>query len=119
MKIKFTHTYQDIISVENLLESWREFTKGKKSRTDVQIFSSRLMDNILELHNDLSDFNYKHGLYQSFRINDPKLRKIHKSSVRDRLLHHVVHRILYPFFDKTFASDSFSCRNEKGTHRAL
>ena len=119
MKIKFTHTYQDIISVENLLESWREFTKGKKSRTDVQIFSSRLMDNILELHNDLSDFNYQHGLYQSFRINDPKLRKIHKSSVRDRLLHHVVHRILYPFFDKTFASDSFSCRNKKGTHRAL
>ena len=119
MKIKFTHTYQDIISVENLIESWREFIKGKKSRTDIQTFSSCFMDNILNIHNDLSNFSYQHGPYQAFRINDPKPRKIHKSSVRDRLVHHAIHRILYPFFDRMFASDSFSCRVLKGTHSAL
>ena len=26
---------------------------------------------------------------------------------------------MYPFFDKTFISDSYSCRNHKGTHKAL
>jgi RNA-directed DNA polymerase len=39
--------------------------------------------------------------------------------VRDRLLHHAVHRLLYPFFDKIFISDSFSCRLDKGAHAAL
>jgi len=39
--------------------------------------------------------------------------------VRDRLLHHAVYGKLYPFFDKTFISDSFSCRINKGTHRAI
>lgn len=34
-------------------------------------------------------------------------------------MHHAVYRVLYPFFDRTFISDSFSCRNEKGTHRAI
>ena len=34
-------------------------------------------------------------------------------------LHHAVYRILYPFYDKTFISDSFSCRNNKGTHKAI
>ncbi|MBI4117135.1 MAG: group II intron reverse transcriptase domain-containing protein, partial [Parcubacteria group bacterium] len=77
------------------------------------------MDNILELHRDLENLTYEHGSYKFFRINDPKPRNIHKASVRDRLLHRATYRILYPFFDQTFISDSFSCRNEKGTHRAL
>ncbi|TSC67112.1 MAG: Uncharacterized protein CEO19_366, partial [Parcubacteria group bacterium Gr01-1014_73] len=37
----------------------------------------------------------------------------------DRLLHHAIYRKLYPFFDRTFIVDSFSCRNEKGTHKAI
>lgn len=77
------------------------------------------MDNIFILHNDLVNHTYKHGGYQQFKINDPKSRIIHKASVRDRLLHCAVYRILYPFFDKTFIADSFSCRNEKGTHKAI
>ncbi len=77
------------------------------------------MDNIFNLRYDLLNHTYKHKGYQQFRINDPKPRLIHKTSVRDRLLHHAVYRILYPYFDKKFISDSFSCRNDKGTHRAL
>lgn len=77
------------------------------------------MDNILQLHRDLENHTYKHGGYQQFKINDPKPRIIHKASVRDRLLHHAVYRILYPFYDKTFIADSFSCRNNKGTHKAI
>ncbi|OGN01937.1 MAG: hypothetical protein A3B91_02605 [Candidatus Yanofskybacteria bacterium RIFCSPHIGHO2_02_FULL_41_29] len=77
------------------------------------------MDNIISLHQDLANHTYKHGEYQAFNINDPKPRNIHKASVRDRLLHHAVYRILYPLFDRTFVSDSFSCRVNKGTHKAL
>lgn len=119
MKIQLSHTFAEIISIENLLIAWKEFEKGKKSRKDVQIFSMRLMDNIFSLHNDLLNHTYKHGDYQAFKINDPKPRDIHKASVRDRLLHHAIYRILYPFFDKTFISDSYSCRNNKGTHKAI
>jgi retron-type reverse transcriptase len=39
--------------------------------------------------------------------------------VRDRILHRAIYRILYPFFDRIFISDSFSCRNDKGTHKAI
>ena len=35
------------------------------------------------------------------------------------MLHHAIYRILYPFFDKKFISDSFSCRVGKGIHKAL
>jgi len=101
------------------LEAWQEFIKGKSNRMDVQVFSFNLMDNILSLHYDLKSHTYKHGDYQEFKISDPKPRIIHKASVKDRLLHRAVYRILYPFFDKIFIADSFSCRNNKGTHKAI
>ena len=62
--------------------------------------------------------SYDHGSYESFKINDPKPRDIHKATVRDRLLHHAVYRVLYPYFDRKFIYDSYSCRCNKGTHRA-
>ena len=103
----------------NLLLAWEEFIMGKRSKKDVQEFYMHLMDNILSLHYDLSNQIYHHGSYEEFNISDPKPRIINKASVRDRLLHHAVYRILYPFFDEKFTSDSFSCRDKKGTHRAI
>lgn len=118
-KIQLSHRYEDIISVSNLLYAWQEFEVGKSNKPDVIEYGRELMDNILALHRDLVNQIYTHGGYHEFRINDPKPRLIHKASVRDRLLHHAVYRILYPFFDRTFIPDSFSCRNEKGTHKAI
>ncbi len=99
--------------------SWHEFEKGKKSRKDVFEFALRLMAEIFSLHNDLKNRNYQHSKYEAFKINDPKPRDIHKASVRDRLLHHAIFRILYPYFDKQFIAHSYSSRKNKGTHRAL
>ncbi|OGY41832.1 MAG: hypothetical protein A2Y82_00675 [Candidatus Buchananbacteria bacterium RBG_13_36_9] len=116
---KFFIMFNKIISLENLLVAWEEFLKGKRKKLDVQEFGFNLTDNIIRLHNDLANGNYRHGGYQEFKISDPKPRIIHKASVRDRLLHHAIHRVLYPHFDRFFICDSFSCRIGKGTHAAL
>lgn len=105
--------------MENLLVAWQEFLRGKRKRKDVAEFSFHLFDNLFSLHQDLVDRKYHHGSYEAFRVNDPKSRDIHKASVRDRLLHHAMYRILYPFFDRKFIFDSYSCRKHKGTHRAI
>jgi retron-type reverse transcriptase len=118
-KKRLATSYDTIISIENLLAAWMEFRKGKRQKKDVQEFELHLMDHILALHEDLKNKTYEHGGYHAFKISDPKPRDIHKALVRDRLLHHAVYRILYPFFDWAFISDSYSCRNGKGVHRAL
>lgn len=105
--------------MENLLAAWQEFLRGKRRKHDVQEFGHNLMDNVLKLHRELKNKTYQHGPYRAFNISDPKPRNIHKASVRDRLLHHAIHRKLYPHFDKKFVSDSYSCRVGKGTHKAL
>lgn len=110
--------FEEIISLDNLLSAWQEFVRGKRGKTDIQQFERELMDNILQLQAELASLRWRHGSYHGFRICDPKPRHIHKASVRDRLVHHAIHRVLYPFFDRKFISDSFSCRVAKGVHAA-
>lgn len=116
---KFADNYDSIISIENLLDAWKSFQRGKKNKKDVQMFEYHLLDNLLNLHTDLKNKTYTHGGYKAFKVNDPKPRDIHKATVRDRVLHHVLYQALTPFYFSLFISDSYSCQDEKGTHRAL
>ncbi|MBI2100452.1 MAG: hypothetical protein HYT47_00290 [Candidatus Vogelbacteria bacterium] len=71
------------------------------------------------LRQSLIDGDYIPDPYELFTISDPKPRRIHKASVRDRVLHQAVYRVLYQIFDPTFIFDSYSCRKRKGVHRAV
>ena len=116
---QFIHTYDNIITIPKLLQAWQEFVRDKKKRNDVIIFGAKLMDNISKLFHDLKNKTYVHGGYVAFNISDPKPRQIHKATVRDRLLHHLLYQELYPYFDQKFIHDSYSCRIGKGTHKAI
>lgn len=115
----FDHKYEDIITIENLLATWERFLRGKRHKRDVILFQAKLAVNLADLHSALVNRTYQHGGYSAFNISDPKPRNIHKATVRDRLLHHLIYKELYPYFDPRFIYDSYSCRKHKGTHRAL
>jgi len=88
---------------------------GKKSRKDVVIFEADLE----KLYKILNNKNYQPGSYTQFYVRDPKLRLIHKATVADRVVHHIVSRELEPIFEPTFIAHSYSCRKNKGTHRGV
>lgn len=116
---KFERQYDNIISMENLLVAWRCFKKNKINKKDVQIFERDLMRNLFELHSDLKSKKYIHSGYFASKISDPKPRDIHKAIVRDRVVHHLLYNTLYSFFNNKFIYDSYSCRINKGTHKAI
>lgn len=99
-----------------MLLSWDRFKKGKRKKKDVALFEYHLEQNLLELHRDLKDKTYRHKSYFGFYISDPKVRHIHKATVRDRAVHHALFKLLNPLFEPTFIHDSFSCRIGKGNH---
>lgn len=111
--------YQDITSQENLFQAWNDFRSGKKKKRDVILFERFLEDNLFNLHLTLKNKTYKHGGYHSFYVHDPKLRHIHKATVTDRVIHHLLYKYLYNLFDRHFIYDSYSCRLEKGTHKGV
>lgn len=108
-----------LVSIENLFVSWEEFHKGKRKRLDVQIFERHLEDNLFLLSQKLQNKTYRHGGYEEFYVHDPKIRHIHKASVEDRIVHHLLYKFLYQLFDPEFIYDSYSCRLGKGTHKGI
>lgn len=113
------HSYISLISLTNLFQAWEEFKSGKRNKKDVQLFERHLEDNLFDLYFALKTKSYKHGNYSEFYVNDPKRRHIHKAEARDRIVHHLLYKYLYAIFDETFIHDSYSCRLNKGIHRAV
>ena len=118
MKI-YKDLYWLIISPSTLFHAWNVFKEDKKNKLDVMDFELELEKNIFDLYRDLKKGIYKHGAYKGFWIHDPKLRRIHKATVRDRVLHHAIFKVFNPIFEPTFIPNSFSCRIGKGTHKGM
>lgn len=115
----YKNLYRQITSTENLFEAWDVFKRDKRKRPDVEAFEKNVEYEIFKLGRELRAKYYRHGQYRMFLIHDPKLRRIHKATVRDRILHHAIFRVLNPIFEPTFIETSFSCRVGKGTHKGV
>jgi len=102
-----------------LLLAWKEFKRGKMKKVDIAEYGFSLEANLFDLQKRLQTKTWTPDLYDSFYISDPKLRHIHKASVRDRVCNQALFRILYPIFEPIFIHDSYSCRNNKGTHKGV
>lgn len=118
MKV-YNNLFPIIISPKTIFRAWEVFKSDKKNKFDVQEFGVSIERNIFKLCKDLRSKKYKHGPYKRFWIQDPKLRHIHKATVRDRVLHHAIFDIINPIFEPTFIDTSFSCRVGKGTHKGV
>ena len=74
---------------------------------------------MITLARTLQSGTYISDPYIPFYVLDPKRRHIHKATVRDRIVHQAIFRVLSPIFEKQFIDDSFACRKWKGTHRGV
>jgi len=82
-------------------------------------FEYHLEDNLFSLHEDLALNDYKHSSYEYFTVFDGKKRDIHKAVIRDRIVHQIIFDFLEEIFEKSFISDSYSSRKNKGSHQAI
>lgn len=111
--------FEQICSLKNIFAAWARFSKGKRSKHDVMTYEYRLEDNLFSLRDNLLSGEYRHDTYEPFTIYDPKQRRIHKATVKDRVVHQAVVNVIEPLFENRFIHDSYSCRVGKGTHAAV
>lgn len=83
------------------------------------LFELELEKEISGLLRELEDGTYRHGPYTLHEITRPKPRIIAASPYRDRVVHHALCGIIEPVLSSGFLFDSYACRPDKGTHRAL
>lgn len=111
--------FPEIASVENLWRAWRDFRRGKRRRPSVQAFEPNADCQVLSLHRSLETGTYRPAGYRLVEIRVPKRRLIAAAPVRDRVIHHAVHRVLSPLLDLRFIDTTFACLPRRGSHRAI
>ena len=111
--------FDQVVSFKNLLLASKRALSGKKNRIRAASFSFHLENEILALQEELKAKTYQPRDYSIFEIQDPKVRKICSSDLRDRVVHHAVCGILESFLEKRLIFDTYACRVGKGSHAAL
>ncbi len=115
----FGRLFDRLVSTANLWRGWREFRRGKRNRPSVRAFELDAERQVPRLHRELSGDRYLCGEYRLMALREPKRRLIAAACVRDRVVHHAVHRVLAPLFDPGLVDTTFACLPGRGSHRAV
>ena len=92
---------------------------GKRRRPGPAAFLANLETELLRLERELRSGTWRPGGYVSFEIRDPKHQLISAAPFRDRVVHHAVHAVIAPLFERGFIDHTYANRVGKGTHRAV
>jgi hypothetical protein len=117
--MKSHRCWDRVVDPVNVWHAWREYGAGKRRRPAVARFALDAPRHVAVLARELADGSWRPGSYRLMRITDPKRRLIAAAPVRDRVVHHALHRVLSPLVDRRFIDHSYACLPGRGSHRAI
>lgn len=94
--------------------------RRKKRSTYAAIrFEVDYESDIVQLANEVNSKSYTPESSLAFVIDKPVKREVFAASFRDRIVHHLLINKINYLFERVFINDSYSCRENKGTHYAI
>ena len=105
--------------MESSLLFAKRAAKGKRASREVARFMLDPVPRLERLLGELQSRDYKPGLPRGFVVTEPKRRLISALPFRDRVVQHYLVAQTLPALERSFARQSYACRQGKGTHRAL
>jgi retron-type reverse transcriptase len=120
MGIKIKHQYAVVCHPANLYRAaHKTLLKGLRFKQNGAGWKLRMEYHLYKLHRQLTEFTYKHGKYNMFKVYDPKERTILVANISDRVVHHALHDVIEPLVNRKFIHHSYACRKGKGQHRGV
>ncbi len=117
---KKSASYKQIYSIENLMQAGhRTLLDGRRYKREGSFFKLYYEKHLLQIQKELQSKTYKPGKYRIFTIYEPKQRLVLAAPLKDRVVHHALHDVVEPLIDSKFIYDSYACRQNKGTHKAI
>lgn len=116
---KYKNLFQEIVSDKNLYLAYTKTAKGSRYTEANLRFQQNLGANLEYLKQNIISGSYIQGEPKHFVVFEPKKRLITAIPFVDRIAEHAINNIIEPIFDSVFLSQSYACRQEKGTHIAV
>lgn len=99
----------------DLFLAYENAKRNKRSTSSVMEFEYDFESQLIQLAQDLYDRTYTISTSTYFIHQDRVVREIFAAHFRDRIVHHLRYRYVYPYIDPYFIHDSYSWRVGKGT----
>ena len=96
-----------------------EARRHKRHTHSQMVFEANLIDNLVELRDDIINWEYKISPSIYFIQMTPIQREVFAWNFRDRIVHHLIYDIISPYREKQFIYDSYSCRKGKWTMKGI
>lgn len=120
MPKKIKNCFYKNLTFDKLLKAHQRARKHKSYKHSVIKFELNLENNIVNLLNNIRNWNYHIGEYYNFVIYEPKERLIKALPYIDRIVHQwYIEEFIKPYIIPRFISTSFACLSDKGTHKAV
>ena len=101
--------------IEQLFTAYFDARCSKRGTKTQLLFELDFEHNLLVLAREIEKGTYEVGRSVCFITNKPVKREIFAADFRDRVVHHLLCNWLSPMFERSFITDSYSCRKGKGT----
>lgn len=101
--------YRQIFEFENIDVAINDVKRGKAKKREMQCFLIHYEENIITIQNELIWHTYQFGKVSRFIIYEPKKRQITAPCIHDRIIHHALMQIIFPYITRRFVQKSFAC----------
>ena len=108
-----------LFSLLNLYQQYLTCRRNKRNTLNALSFEFNAERELGALALELHHKSYQPRRSIAFVVAKPKLREIVAADFRDRIVHHVLIERLEAIFEPKFIYDSYACRKNKGTHKAV
>lgn len=112
------NAFANIANIDTLVYAHKKAMIGKRQNNKATTSNYHFMSELLVLQDELQKGAYRPAPYRNRIIREPKVRHIQAPDFRDRIVHHAIHSVLSPFYERHFIPDSYACRTGRGIHRA-
>ncbi|MCL6559134.1 MAG: reverse transcriptase/maturase family protein [Firmicutes bacterium] len=115
-----SHTlFERIVDYSNIVRAYRQTQKGKRKFKNESVKFHRYDTlHLINIWQSLKNGTYRVGDYITFRVYEPKERKVSAPRLRDKIVQFAAHTVLQEVYMPVFIRDSYACLVGRGEHRA-
>ena len=103
------------VSLEEVIEAYYDCRRRKRNTINALQFEVDYERHCINLWQELNTHTYKPRRSIAFVVEHPVKREIFAADFRDRVVHHLIARRIYPLLEAQFHHDSYSTQKGKGT----
>ena len=111
--------FRQPIPLSEFFTAYFDCRRKKRSTCAAIRFEIDYENNLVQLATEVNSGVYTPESSLAFVIDKPVKREVFAASFRDRIVHQLLINKINHLFERVFINDSYSCRENKGTHYAI